>query len=71
MGFQDVALLPSRAGFSTTFFINCGEVLVSGPPHVLRLWLGVSKGIKLPVRYYVLTNTLLCQSSFMEKTILS
>ena len=27
------------------------EVKAMGPPHVLRLWLAVSKGM-LPVRYY-------------------
>ena len=41
-------------------------VKASGPPHVLKLWLGVSKGI-LPVRY-VHSNeaSILCPLNFME-----
>ena len=50
MGFQDVAFQPSRASFSTTFVKNCvrGESL--RPPHVVKLWLEVIKGM-LPLRY--------------------
>ena len=49
MGVQDVALLPSRASFSTTHFLeSVVEVKASGPPHVLELWLGLSK-VMLPV----------------------
>ena len=44
MDFQDVVFLPSRASFSTTSKKLVVEVKVSRPPHVLRLWLGVSKG---------------------------
>ena len=41
MGFHDVAFLP--------FFLKIVIVVITlGPPHVLKLWLGVSKGM-LPV----------------------
>ena len=45
IGFQDVVFLSSRASLSTTFLINGVEVKASGQPHVLKLWLGVSKGM--------------------------
>ena len=50
MGFQDVAILLCQASFPTTFLNVVVEVDVSGPPHVQKLWLGVSKGM-LPVEY--------------------
>ena len=51
MGFQDVAFLHSRASFSITFLKIVVEVKAPGPPHILQLWLGVSKGM-LPVKYF-------------------
>ena len=52
MGFQDVVFLPSRASFFTTFLNICWR-----PPHVLKLWLGVSNGM-LPEDIYAPTNPL-------------
>ena len=51
MSFQDVAFLSSRAGFPTTFKKIAVEVNILTQPHILQLWLGVSKGI-LPVKYF-------------------
>ena len=65
MSFQDVAFLPSRASFSPHFLKIVVEVKVSGPPHVLTLCLGVSKGIP-PARYSCFTKPLLCHSNLME-----
>ena len=48
MGFQDVEFLPFRASFPPHFIKIVVEVKASGPSHVLKLWLGVSKGM-LPV----------------------
>ena len=42
------------------------ELKASGPPHVLKLWLGVSKDM-LPVKYFSSNKVpSLCQSNFME-----
>ena len=49
--FQDVAFLPSRASFPPHFLDIVVVVNALGPPHVLRLWLGVSNSI-LPVKYF-------------------
>ena len=66
MGFQDVTFLPSRANFSPHFLKIVVEVKASGPPHVLALWLGVSKGM-LPVRYFRSNkSSFLCKSNFIE-----
>ena len=51
MGFQDVAFLPPLTSFPPHFVKIVVEVKASGPPHVLRLWLGVSKGM-LAVEYF-------------------
>ena len=48
--FQDVVFLLSQASFSTTLRKNVAEMIVSGPLHVLKLWLGVSRGMR-PVKY--------------------
>ena len=62
MAFQDVAFLPSRTCFCTTFLKKCGnEVNASGPPHVLELWLGVSEGM-LPVNYLHSNKSSFCVS---------
>ena len=50
MGSQDVEFQPSRATFSTTCQKIVVEVKASGPPHVIRLWLGLSEGM-LPAKY--------------------
>ena len=49
MGFLDMAFLPSRDSFSTTF-LNCGRSESLGTTTCLKLWLAVSKGM-LPVKY--------------------
>ena len=49
MGFQDVVFLPSRASFPLDFLQIVAEVNASGPPHVIELWLRVSKGM-FPVK---------------------
>ena len=51
MDFQDIALLPSRACFSPHYLKIAVEMKASGPPHVLKMWLVVSKGI-LSVEYF-------------------
>ena len=48
---NDVAFLPSNSTFSTTFLMNCGRGECLGPPHILTVWLWVSKGV-LPVKYF-------------------
>ena len=55
MGFQDVEFLLSRANFPPHFLALVVEVKASGAPHVLKLLLGVSKGM-LPVRYFCSNN---------------
>ena len=51
MSSQDVAFLPSRDSVPPHFFKIMVEVIASGHPHVLKLWLGVSKGM-LRVEYF-------------------
>ena len=48
MGFQDMAFLPSRGRFSTTFLKNCGRGKSLGTTTCLKAVVGVSKGM-LPV----------------------
>ena len=50
MGFQDVAFLTSYASFPPHLLKIVLEMKALGPPHVLELWLAVSKGM-LPVEY--------------------
>ena len=50
MVIHDVASLPSQGSFDTIFLKLCDEVKATKPPHVLELWLMVSKGM-LPVKY--------------------
>ena len=40
--------LPSQASFSSRFLKIVVEVEASGPPHVIKQWLQVSKGTVLP-----------------------
>ena len=63
MGFQDVMLLPSRASFQPHFLKRVAEVKAYGPPHVLKLRLGVSKGM-LPVEYFLLQQSLFVSVEF-------
>ena len=65
MGFQDVAFLPPEIVFPPHFLKIVVEVGASGAPHVLGVWLGISKDM-LPVKYFCSTKSLLCQSNFME-----
>ena len=50
MGLQDVALLPPKLVITPHFLNIMVEVKASGPQHVLKLWLGVGKGM-LPAKY--------------------
>ena len=72
MGFQDVALLPPELVLH--HMCNCGnstttphslkivaDMKPSGPAHVLRVWLGVSKGM-LPVKYLHSNKNTFCVS---------
>ena len=66
MGFQDVAFLPFRASYSTTFLLNCrrGESLETIT--CLKTVVVDSKGM-LPVEYFCSSKALsLCQSNFMK-----
>ena len=60
-GFQDVAFLPSRGSFQPYFVEIVVEVTALGLPHVLKLWLGVSKGL-LPVEYHRSNKVTFCVS---------
>ena len=51
MGFQDIAFLPTRASFSTTFLKNCGRGESLGTTTCPKTVVGVSKGM-LPVKYF-------------------
>ena len=59
-----------RASFSTTFLKIMVLVKASRLPHVLKLWLVVSKGM-LPVKYFRSNNASLCQLNFTENVRLS
>ena len=61
MGVQDVAFLSNRASFPSQFLEIMVEVNVSEPPHVLKLWLGVSKDM-LPVEYFRSNKASFCAS---------
>ena len=41
MGFHDVEFLPTKLVFPPHFLNIVVEVTASGPPHVLKRWLGV------------------------------
>ena len=61
MGIQDAAFLSSRASFPPYFIKIVDELKVLGQPHILKLWLGVSKGM-LPVKYFRSNiSSFLCQ----------
>ena len=61
MCFQDVASLPYRANFPPHLLKIVVEVKASGPSHVLKMWLGVSKGM-LPVEYHYSNKDYFCIS---------
>ena len=65
MGFQDVAFMSSQASFPPHFLNTVVEVEALGPPHVLKLWLWLSKGI-LPVKYFCSNNVCLVSVEFNE-----
>ena len=50
-GCSGCSVLPPELVFPPCFIKIVVEVKTSGPPHVLRLWLGVSK-VMLPVQYF-------------------
>ena len=45
MGVQDVAFLSCQASFPPHVLNIVVEVKAPGPPHVMTLWLGVSKSM--------------------------
>ena len=51
MDIQDVTFLPFGASFPPLFLIIVVDVEALGPPQVIKLWLGVRKGM-LPVKYF-------------------
>ena len=55
--------MPSQASVSTMLLNIMVDVIGSGPPHVLELWLWVSKGM-LPVRYFRSTMPLFVSLEF-------
>ena len=57
MGYKDEAFLPSRSGSTPHLLKIVVEAKALGPPHVLKLWLGVSKGV-LPVNTLAPTKPL-------------
>ena len=63
MVFQDVAFLPSRASFSTTFINNCGRGESLRTTACLKAVVGVSKGM-LPVQYFCSTNPIFVSVDF-------
>ena len=67
MGFLDVAFLPSRASFPPHFLNIVVEVKALRQPHVLSLWLGVSKGI-FPMKYFFSNNASFCISRISWKS---
>ena len=63
MGFQDVALLPSRASFYTTFLKHCGRGL--GTATCLKTVVGVAVGM-LPVKCFRSNISSYCVSLFFN-----
>ena len=59
-----VPALPSYV-FPPHFQESLVEVKASGPPHILKQWLGVSKGM-LPVKYIRSNKASLCQLTFLK-----
>ena len=66
INFQDVAFLLSKDNFSTTFLKSLVEVKALGPSHVLKLWLGVIKGMLLVKYIRSNKDCFLCQLNFIE-----
>ena len=61
MGFQDVAFLPSRASFFTTFLINCGIDESVRTAACLRTVVGGKHG-RAPCKILLLQQILICVS---------
>ena len=61
MGFLNVPFLPSRTSLCASFLNTVVVVNALGPPHVLKLWLGVSKGM-LSVKYFRSNKSHFCVS---------
>ena len=68
--FQEVAFLHSRTSFPPHFSQIVVEMIASGPPHVLKLCLAVSKGM-LPVKYLRSNKAFFVSENFMEIITLS
>ena len=68
LGFQDVAFLPYRASFYTTFIKHCGRGEGLWTTTCLKLWLGVSKGM-LPVRYFRFNEASFCVSQISLRSL--
>ena len=60
LDFHNMTILPSGASFPPHILKIVAKGKVSGTPHVLKLWLGVSKGM-LPVKYICPNKSDLCQ----------
>ena len=66
MGYQDVAFLPSRASFSTTFLKNCGRGESLGTTTFLKTVVGGRQG-HAPCEVLLLQQSLfLCLLDFMQ-----
>ena len=65
-GFSGCSVSANLSEFFTTHFLQIVvEVKASGPPHILKLWLEVKKGM-LPVKYFCSNKASLCRLNFME-----
>ena len=63
MTIQDAVFLPSQASFPPHFLKTVVDVKASGQPHIIKLWLGISKVI-LPVKYFCSTKPLFVTIEF-------
>ena len=59
--FHNVAFQPPEHDFPPHFLDIVAEVKAAEPPHVLKAWLGVSKGM-LPVKYIRFNKACFCVS---------
>ena len=64
-GFPGCSISTLPSWFFTTLLKIVVEVAALGPPHVSRLFFGVSKGM-LPVEYFRRNKSFLCHSTLME-----
>ena len=66
MGFHNVAYLPFRASFCTTFLINCDRSENLRTTTCLKIVAGVNKGM-LPVKYFINNKpSFWCHLNFIE-----